>query len=368
MAASFIYISHPKHLSLNRHLLLPSTHHKRMVILPSVKCLQGGPSSHNTNDDQPPPAEEEKKSVSQSSISSYNLCAGIGVLGFLETGYLTYLKLTGTDAFCPIGAAAAAAGTCSDVLNSEYAMVYGVPLPLLGMAAYGLVASLGLLLARDSIPSELGETNGRLILLGTTTSMATASAYFLYILSTKLTGTSCSYCFLSAALSFTLFFTTLKDFGFKEIRNVVGLQLFIAGLVVAALSTSYKTSQPVLTSFNDVYLPYYETTMEKDSSPFAVSLAKHLRSVGAKMYGAFWCSHCSEQKQMFGREAAKFLPYVECFPKGVFKGTKMEKACSDVGIEGFPTWVINGEVLSGEKDFTELAKLTGFPLEDSTPT
>lgn len=48
--------------------------------------------------------------------------------------------------------------------------------------------------------------------------------------------------------------------------------------------------------------------------------------------------------QMFGREAAKILPYVECFPEGVFKGTKMDKACSDVGIEGFPTWVINGEV------------------------
>lgn len=47
---------------------------------------------------------------------------------------------------------------------------------------------------------------------------------------------------------------------------------------------------------------------------------------------------------MFGREAAKVLDYVECFPNGYKKGIKIEKACADVGIEGFPTWVINGEV------------------------
>lgn len=325
-------------------------YNKRMVVLP-MKCLQ------NTNE---PEVEESVSPLSQSSISTYNWCAGIGALGFLETGYLTYLKLTGTDAFCPTGG-----GSCSDVLNSDYAVVFGVPLPLFGMAAYGLVASFGLLLAGRNFPFGLGEANGRLILLGTTTSMATASAYFLYLLSTEFTGTSCSYCFLSAALSFSLLLITIKDLGWKEIQNVVGLQIFIAGLVIAALNTSYSTSQPVLKSFQDVYLPYYETTIEKESSPFALSLAKHLRSVGAKMYGAFWCSHCQEQKQMFGHEAAKLLDYVECFPEGFFKGTKMEKACLDVGIEGFPTWVINGEVLSGEKDFTELAKLSGFSLEDS---
>ena len=47
---------------------------------------------------------------------------------------------------------------------------------------------------------------------------------------------------------------------------------------------------------------------------------------------------------MFGREAAKLLNYVECFPNGFKKGTIMEKACSEVGLEGFPTWVINGKV------------------------
>ncbi|KAF5178853.1 Thiol-disulfide oxidoreductase lto1 [Thalictrum thalictroides] len=364
MTASFICTSTPPSHSKNSNFCSPApisipTQSKRRVMF-FVKCLQG-PSTENTKEE----TEEESfiSTLSQSSIWTYNLCAGIGAVGFLETGYLTYLKVTGTEAFCPIGG-----GSCTDILNSDYATVFGVPLPLIGMTAYGLVSSLGLLLSRTNFPSGLGEANGRLILLGITTSMATASGYFLYLLSTKFTGASCSYCFLSVALSFTLFIAMLKDLGWQEIKNMVGLQILVAGLVVAALNTSYITSQPVVASFNDVYLPFYETTIEKPSSPLALSLAKHLRSVGAKMYGAFWCSHCLEQKQMFGYEAAKILDYVECFPEGVFKGTKMDKACSAVGIEGFPTWVINGQVLSGEKDFTELAKISGFNHEDVEPS
>lgn len=59
--------------------------------------------------------------------------------------------------------------------------------------------------------------------------------------------------------------------------------------------------------------------MTEVSSPRAVELAKRLKAAGAKMYGAFWCSHCFEQKQSFGKEAMAELPYVECYPDGYFK-------------------------------------------------
>ncbi|GER29315.1 NAD(P)H dehydrogenase (quinone)s [Striga asiatica] len=114
-------------------------------------------------------------------------------------------------------------------------------------------------------------------------------------------------------------------------------------------------------------IPYFETEITKESSPMAIALAKHLRAIGAKLYGAFWCSHCLDQKQMFGREAAKLLDYVECFPDGVSTGTKMAKVCSDVKLEGFPTWVIKGQIMSGEKQLSELAMLAGIKLEDSSP-
>ena len=48
--------------------------------------------------------------------------------------------------------------------------------------------------------------------------------------------------------------------------------------------------------------------------------------------------------QMFGREAMEILDYVECFPNGAGKGKKMAAECAATGLEGFPTWIINGKV------------------------
>jgi len=38
-----------------------------------------------------------------------------------------------------------------------------------------------------------------------------------------------------------------------------------------------------------------------------IALAQHLNKVGAKMYGAFTCPHCQNQKHLFGQEAADRL-------------------------------------------------------------
>lgn len=55
------------------------------------------------------------------------------------------------------------------------------------------------------------------------------------------------------------------------------------------------------------------------SSSRGEQLAKRLKEAGAKMYGAFWCSHCHEQKEAFGSAAMKDFPYVECYPDGFHK-------------------------------------------------
>ncbi|MQM08113.1 hypothetical protein Taro_040965 [Colocasia esculenta] len=305
----------------------------------------------------------EELSSSTEGISAYSWCAGLGGLGFVETCYLSFLKLTDSKAFCPVGG-----GGCGDVLDSDYAVVFGIPLPLYGMIAYGFVALLGLQLSGKRIFPGLSEADIRLTLLGCTTTMATASAYFLYILSTKLSGALCPYCLFSAVLCFSLFFITVKDFGFQEIQKFVGIQLAITGIVVAALSNSYSTAQSQLLGPGEVDLLPFETEITTKSTPFAISLAKHLHSIGARMYGAFWCSHCNEQKQMFGQEAMKIVDYVECFPDGVGKGRKMDKACVDVRIEGFPTWVIKDQVLSGEQELSDLAQASGFVMDKSLPS
>ncbi|CAH1437159.1 unnamed protein product [Lactuca virosa] len=324
--------------------------HGRLVLL-KVKCL----NDPSTDASESGPTSLSSSSSTSTGISSYSWCAGLGGLGFLETAYLTYSKLTGSEAFCPIGG-----GSCSDILNSNYAVVYGIPLPLIGMVAYGAAAFLALKLATKDLPFGMDEINGELLLLGTTTSMATTSAYLLYILSTQYPGASCSYCLVSVLLSFSLFFTTTKTLGWQKIRGELGLQLCIAGLVFAALSTSYNATLPPPEKFGEKFLPYTPTEIKAPSSPLALKLAIHLRAIGAKMYGAFWCSHCLEQKQMFGREAAKVLDYVECYPEGFKIGTELGKECAKIKIEGFPMWIINGQVLKGYQEFPDLAKASGF--------
>ncbi|KAG8373609.1 hypothetical protein BUALT_Bualt11G0042100 [Buddleja alternifolia] len=344
------------------------------------------PSSSESSSSSPARIDGDDDSTS---ISSYRWCAGLGAIGFVETAYLTFLKLTNSDAFCPTGGA-----SCTTILTSEYSSVFGVPLPLFGMLSYGLVTVLGLQLGAKKSKFDTEKTDGEIILIGTTTSMAVASAYFLYILSTEFVGESCLYCLASAILSFSLFFISLKvfpqqdglsflrhvtahaiaitkpgfilqSFGSHELQKILGLQLSIATLVVIALTGSYNGAQSISSSsMAETEIPYVETEITKESSPLALSLAKHLHSIGAKLYGAFWCSHCLDQKEIFGREAAKLLDYVECFPDGVMKGTKMSQACVDAKLEGFPTWIINGQVLSGEKQLSELAELSGIKLED----
>lgn len=198
--------------------------------------------------------------------------------------------------------------------------------------------------------------------------MVASSAYFMYLLSTQLAGASCSYCLASALLSLSLFFITLKDFKLEEIQKEIVLLLSTAIIAIAVLNSSFTTSQSEVTRLADIDLEPFETEITTKSNSLALALAKHLQSIGAKMYGAFWCSHCVEQKQMFGREASKILNYIECFPDGAGKGRMMAKICADVGIEGFPTWVIKDKVLNGEQTFSELAEASGFVLEDFNPS
>lgn len=86
----------------------------------------------------------------------------------------------------------------------------GIPLPLLGLVAYGLVLTLSLQENGKNFLPGIDDLDIRLTLLLISTSMATASSYFLYILNTRFIGTSCSYCLLSAFLSFTLFSIRVK--------------------------------------------------------------------------------------------------------------------------------------------------------------
>ncbi len=90
-------------------------------------------------------------------------------------------------------------------------------------------------------------------------------------------------------------------------------------------------------------------------------LARCLGEKSATFYGAFWCSHCQEQKKMFGN-SAELLPYVECSSPD---GKSQLQACIDVGIQSYPTWIFaDGSREVGEKTPQFLAEKTGCTLPE----
>ena len=90
--------------------------------------------------------------------------------------------------------------------------------------------------------------------------------------------------------------------------------------------------------------------------------ARCLSTKGVKMYGAYWCPHCAEQKEMFDK-AFRYAPYVECGVNG--STSKMQPACSDAGIKHFPTWQFPpvGERVEGVIPLEDLSLRSGCPLQ-----
>lgn len=85
-----------------------------------------------------------------------------------------------------------------------------------------------------------------------------------------------------------------------------------------------------------------------------VKLAECLTAKGVKMYGADWCPHCQDQKNLFG-SAFKKVNYIEC--------QQDPNACLAVGIERFPTWVFpNGARIEGVLALEKLSEISGCQL------
>jgi hypothetical protein len=87
--------------------------------------------------------------------------------------------------------------------------------------------------------------------------------------------------------------------------------------------------------------------------------AKCLASKQTKMYGLYWCPHCAEQKEMFGK-AFQHVPYVECAIKG---SHELTAECKAAGVKLFPSWQFGANPPSpGVFPMQELSDKTGCSL------
>jgi len=94
------------------------------------------------------------------------------------------------------------------------------------------------------------------------------------------------------------------------------------------------------------------------SSQNQIALAEHLSSIGARFYGAYWCSFCFQQRSMFGAGGSRRLPYVECASDGYQSQAAVCRAKPQ--LTGYPTWEINGKLYGGLRSLSELQTISGF--------
>ncbi len=142
---------------------------------------------------------------------------------------------------------------------------------------------------------------------------------------------------------------------FKYVPLMLTGAIAIAGIGVGIATqhaSSRATTQSSVKSTDQVTAG---STQVADAAAIA-ALADHLKKIGAKMYGAYWCPHCAHQKEMFGA-AFRSINYIECDPQG--KNAK-PKLCSAAKITGYPTWEVNGKQLVGVQSLEDLAKASNY--------
>lgn len=92
------------------------------------------------------------------------------------------------------------------------------------------------------------------------------------------------------------------------------------------------------------------------------SFAQCLEDEGAKMYGAYWCAACNEQKRLFGG-SKDLIPYQECDQRGEDGDPLL---CAQAGIQVYPTWIFaDGTRSTGVQSLAELSKKTSCSLPDT---
>jgi len=254
----------------------------------------------------------------------------LAAAGVLVSAYLTWTKTTGAQAlFC------SGANACDVVQASRYSTLLGLPTALWGLALYVVT---GTLAAR-------GYTAKQWLLALATASAAVAFSAYLTAVSLFVLRAACAYCLISTAIETLILADVIRWW-----RGVPSLDA-IASPPRAAMVGGGATTLAVLLALGAFALS------PAGATPYQVALARHLASTGAVMYGAYWCPHCQEQKEMFS-DAASMLPYVECDPQG--SGARPD-LCQQASVKSFPTWVIGDQRLVGTQSLETLAHASRFP-------
>ncbi len=328
-----------------------------LALLPAASSLRlAGSGAARTACWRAPPRLAAAKMVTEggsSATPARSVIALLAVAGAAETGMLVADKLWGASAlasFCAPGAG------CADVLNGPWASVAGVPLALFGFVAYAAMALLAAapLIGGGGDGDGGGSGSGAGALAVGAGGMAAFSACLMLELATVI-GRPCVLCIASAVLSASMAAAVwgsaslLPD---KTERAVLTGSGAAAGLLAAAalyyIQTDGGTTVPLADGLKS------PPPIASRSSPRALALTRRLAKHDARFYGAWWCSHCADQKEALGADAFASIEYFECAPDGV---NSRRPICAEAGVEGYPTWQLDGKLFAGERSLPELEEM-----------
>ncbi len=279
------------------------------------------------------------------------------ILGICVTAYLTWVKLS-NNGIC---------GTegCQIVLTSPYANVGDFPLTGLGLLSYIAVAMMAFAptlinpQTKKAVHNQLNHLSWLGLLLAGV-GMAVFSGYLMYLLAFVIKAV-CPFCIASAIFTFVIFGLTLFGHEWDDLGQVIFMGMAAALVSLLVSLVFYNTaigSEKVVLAPTTAAEPGIGWEIKSTSGAAEIELAKHLTQKGVKMYSSYWCPHCYEQKQLFGKQAWAEVTNVECAADA--KKNPQPEVCAKAGIKGFPTWIIDGKLDPGVKKLAKLGELTSY--------
>ena len=286
------------------------------------------------------------------------IIAFLSTIGIVDTGSIT-LKNWGffTSLSCP-----GMNNGCEKVLNSPWGTLFennkfNIPLSLAGFITYSSILLLTIFLTLNLFSTKKRLTKFLWWLIFLISCSSSVFSFLLINIMFLQIKAYCFFCILSATLSISIFIISMIGAKFESREPmfyrgfIVTLTVLIGGLI---WSNNVDPSNAIDLSINSGKVSPVITT---SSSSQKIKFAKFLNDNNIKMYSAYWCPHCHDQKQLFGKEAANELTIIECAKDGE---NNQYKLCKEKEIEGFPSWEINNQIYSGVKELNDLAIISGY--------
>jgi uncharacterized membrane protein len=279
--------------------------------------------------------------------------AVLATIGAIDTGSITLRKWEVLGALTCAKDGFFGCNGCEKVLSSAWGSLFGQPLSLFGFLAYCSVLALAIapLVLHGEVRTDLRQRIWWGLFL-VSTGMAAFSAVLVGVMIFGVRD-CCPFCILSALLSLALMVLSILSGEWEDRGQLIfrGVLLAMTVLIIG-LGWSVSVIRPASSLAKGV-----APAVERSSSPDAIALAQHLTDQGAMLFTAYWCPHCHEQKELFGREASQRLKVIECAPDGQNSQVAL---CASKKIESFPTWEIKSKLISGVKPLNKLASLSDY--------